>query len=167
LPDTTAPPGPPLDSAAAAAKAREQAIVDSLRRRALARSESVLQARRLAGERQPRPQTSPTSGSPPFFGYTWVFYADIALGALLGYLALRIRHRRLGRETQQTWSVVSAMLGGLGGAAVFLPFFLLNIFFIFFNPMPPWLMFALSAGVIVFASLGLALDRRSAPRRRF
>lgn len=161
-PPTQRPPAP--DSAQDRARRRQQAAFDSLRRAAEARSESTLRARREEVQRHPAPTRGPAFGSPPFFGYTWVFYADLVLGSLTAYAALRLRHRRLSQETRATWAGLSFVLGSLGGAAVFFPFFMLNALLLFFNPMAPWLLFVMTAVVILASGLGLAVGG-AAPRR--
>ena len=152
----------PVDSAAREhARAREQATVDSLRRVMEARSESIMRARRIAAGPPAKPTRGPLFGEPPFYGYNWVFYADLLAGVLTGLLAVRWRSRNDPAGARMVWMVVGVLLGAAGAAAVFLPLYLLNAMFsIGFSAMPPVLMFGLTLGVIAIGAVSMAFSRR-------
>jgi len=168
--DTARPPAAPsrtpgvspaADSADSAARARERAAVDSIRRKMVARGESILRARRSAAGLPAEPARSPLFGDAPFYGYNWVFYADLLVGALTGLIAVRLRRRDEPAGARVVWMIVGALFGALGAAAVFLPVFLLNaLLSVGFSAMPPALMFGLTFGVILVTAGSVALSRR-------
>jgi hypothetical protein len=142
------------------ARMREQARVDSLRRVMQARSDSLIRARRLEAARGGPPQVSPLFGEPPFYGYNWVFYADLAVGALTGAVATWLRRRRADAASM-LWLLIGTVTGVLGAVAVFLPLYLMNAFFsVGFSAMAPGLMFGLTLLVIVPTGLVASLSRR-------
>jgi len=143
------------------AAARERARVDSLRRVMQAHSESIVRARRAAAGPSAKPSRSPLSGASPFYGYNWVFCADLLLGAFVGWLATRLRSRNDPPATRMVWMFVGVLLGAAGAAAVFLTVFVFNAFMsVGFSAMAPALMFGLTLAGIVVAALPLAFSRR-------
>jgi len=149
----------PADSAVQEeARRREQAIRDSIARVQRARGDSILAERRREAAGAPAPKQSPIFGNPPFYGYTWVFGGDVLLGALSGVAALRLRRRN--QDTPPHWQFLALLGGAAWGAAVFLPFFLMNALLVFFNPMPTGLMFGFTAAVIVVAGLSVGIGRK-------
>ncbi|HTL04691.1 MAG TPA: hypothetical protein VL241_03030 [Gemmatimonadales bacterium] len=143
-----------------AAVQRDSARIDSLRRRMEARSESIVRARRQAAAGM-KPARSPLSGQSPFYGYTWVFYADLLAGVLAGLVAVQLRHRGDSSGVRLAWSVVGVLLGAGSAVAVFLPLFLFNAMFsIGFSAMPPALLFGLSLSLILIAAVSLAVSPR-------
>jgi uncharacterized membrane protein YeaQ/YmgE (transglycosylase-associated protein family) len=126
-----------------------------------ARGESILRARRQAAGPPAEPRRSPLSGEPPFYGYNWVFYADLLAGALTGWLAVRWRRRDEPAGARTVWAIVGVVLGAVGAAAAFLLLFVFNAMWsVGFSAMPPAMLFGLSFGVIVLAVAGTALSRR-------
>jgi cytochrome bd-type quinol oxidase subunit 2 len=126
-----------------------------------ARGESIIRARRREAGPPAKPTRSPLFGEPPFYGYNWVFYADLLAGALTGFLAVRWRSRNDPAGARVVWMVVGVLLGAAGAAAVFLPFYLLNAMLsIGFSAMPPAMLFGLTLAVIVLTVLSVAVSRR-------
>jgi hypothetical protein len=126
-----------------------------------AHGDSIIRARRSVAGLPTEPSRSPLFGEPPFYGYNWVFWADLVAGALTGLLAVRWRSRNDPAGTRIVWMVVGVLLGAAGAAAVFLPLYLLNAMFsIGFSAMPPALMFGLTFGVIAVGALSMAFSRR-------
>jgi hypothetical protein len=116
------------------AMAREDPIVvDSIRRLrreqmdSALRARDTLRARRRAAARGATREESPMFGRPPFFGYTWVFYADILAGAIIGLALFLTRHQASDASVPGWRAVGAAVVGGIGGACVFVFFFLLAV----------------------------------------
>ena len=98
--------------------------------------------------------------SPPFYGYNWVFYADLLAGALAGGLACRL-HYASDARLARVWAIAGILLGAAGAVGVFLALYVMNtLFSVGFGAMPPGLMFGLTFAVIVVAALPVALSRR-------
>ena len=92
-------------------------------------------------------------------GYAWVFLADLFAGGLTGMLAAHWRRR--GRdEAARGSSLGGLVLGAVGGALVFLPFFLLSTLMTDADPLPTALLLALTLGVILVTGGSVALSRR-------
>ena len=105
--------------------------------------------------------SSPLFGKPPFYGYTWVFYADLAAGVLAGLLGARLRARGSAASLSITWYIAGGLFGGVAGGAVFLPFYLMNaLFSVGFGAMAPALMFGLTLAVILLTVASVMLARR-------
>jgi hypothetical protein len=152
----------PVDSAARErARQRDRALADSIRRAMEARSDSLVRARRLEAAKYPPPEPSPLFGEPPFYGYNWVFYADLIAGGLSGMLAVRWRRRTTEASASFSGRLTGILLGALAGAVVFLPFYLMNaLLSIGFSPMPPRMLFGLTLAVIGLTVLSVAFHRR-------
>ncbi|HUF28470.1 MAG TPA: hypothetical protein VMM18_15945 [Gemmatimonadaceae bacterium] len=114
---------------------------------------------REARERARRMQASERRAR-PFGDYTWVFGADVLLGALLGAGAMLVRHRDAAARTRRWWGVAGAVLGFLGGGAIFLPFFVFAQFLTFLSPLSANALFGLTVVGLVVAAGGLAFPRR-------
>jgi hypothetical protein len=145
------------DSLRHAVMAAERAYVDSIRRARRAMADSL--------GRHSRPSSNPMDGPAPFFGYTWVFYADVAIGALIAWFFAWRRRRGQG-GLSRLWTFVVLLAGGAFGAVMFFPLFLLNaIFSIGFSATPPWLMFLFTALAMLFvvASAAELGGRRQRP----
>src|ERR1044071_1596942 len=70
--------------------------------------------------------SSPLFGKPPFYGCTWVFYADLVAGVLAGLLGARLRARGSAASLSITWYIAGGLFGGVAGGAGVLPFYLMN-----------------------------------------
>jgi hypothetical protein len=115
--------------------AQEHAIVDSIRRLHRERMDSAMRAqrravhtRRMAAARYGKPKQSPMFGEAPFFGYTWVFYADILAGTIVGLALFLARQQESDAPVSGWWAVGAMIAGGIGGAGVFVAFFVLAVF---------------------------------------
>jgi hypothetical protein len=149
--------------------ARESAIRDSIFRVYQERKDSLLKARRAAVARAAAatgpPKKSPMLGSPPFFGYTWVFYADVVSGAIIGLALFRTRRRRWSDMPVPDWWAVAAMIaGGIGGACVFVLFFFVAMFaavLAFFGDGPPPIaLFGWTIAPMLLTVLAVTISRR-------
>jgi hypothetical protein len=153
----------PLEPRESLAVVREHAVADSMRRRYQERADSILRARRLEAERSAPRKQSPLFGEPPFYGYTWVFYADILAGAVVGLVALLIRHRESNATVAGWWAVAGAVAGGIGGACLFVPVFFLailaSVLSFFGDPPSAIAVFGWTLGVIVLAALSVTVPR--------
>lgn len=160
-----------------AAEARSQTAADSVRvdslRRAMRSAErahvdSILAARRRLADSLTRanpPRRDPLRGDAPFFGYTWVFYADVLAGAALSwFVASRFGRRYGGLRTVA--AVVWAIVGAMMGAVVFGAVFLANGFWsIGFSAMsPPFFFLVTLLGMV--AALAWVADISTRYRRR-
>jgi hypothetical protein len=90
----------------------------------------------------------------PFDQYTWVFYADLALGTLLGTFTALFLTRTLTAGWRVALTVIGAGVGGMIGAAVFIPFMFLSALFMFLSPPEPPLLFGMTALVLLGAAIG-------------
>ena len=153
----------PLEPRESLAVVREHAVADSMRRRYQERADSILRARRLEAERSAPRKQSPLFGEPPFYGYTWVFYADILAGAVVGLVALLIRHRDSNATVAGWWAVAGAVAGGIGGACLFVPVFFLailaSVLSFFGDPPSAIAVFGWTLGVMVLAALSVTVPR--------
>lgn len=97
----------------------------------------------------------------PFGEYTWVFIADVILGAAAGAAAAMVRYGR-GNISWNPAAVtlLGVVLGGLWGGFVFLPFVMMAAFFIFFRTTPELELFAMSAFAILFTMVPAFLRKR-------
>lgn len=115
-----------------------------------------------------KPKRQPPFSSGPFGKFTWVFYADLALGALLGVVVALFQTRAATKGWRIGLTVVGGAVGGMIGAAVFIPFMFLSALFMFLNPPEPPLLFGMTALVIVVGAGGavaglMARKRRESP----
>jgi hypothetical protein len=138
--------------------AREYALRDSVLRARREQVDSLRRARREAANRAGKPKRSPAFGDAPFFGYTWVFYADIVAGAAIGLALFLGRRRKWSDFPAPTWWAVLAMIaGGIGGAATFIVCFVLAIFAsviaFFGEPASPITLFGWTLGAMLVAAL--------------
>jgi hypothetical protein len=123
--------------------------------------ESLVRARRLEAAKFGSPEPSPLCGEPPFYGYNWVFYADLLAGALTGMLAVGWRRGTTAASAGLSSRLLGILLGALAGGVVFLPFYLMNAMLsIGFSAMPPALLFGLTLAVILLSVLSVAVSRR-------
>ena len=117
-----------------------------------------------------RAANRPPPRSPPFsngaFGtFTWVFYADLALGTLLGAVVALFQARSATKGWRIGLTVMGGAVGGMIGAAVFIPFMFLSALFMFLNPSQPLLLFGMTALVIVVGAGGAVAGLLSRKRR--
>jgi hypothetical protein len=81
----------------------------------------------------------------PFDEYTWAFYGNIAGGAIMGIVALLLRHRDATPGARRLWGVVGAMVGTFFGAVSFMAVFMFfTILSVGFSQLPVPAMFALA-----------------------
>jgi hypothetical protein len=183
--DSPRPPAAPAPVAAPRAAreslrtagARWQTAADSVRvdslRRALRSAErahvdSMLAARRRLADSLTRanpPRRDPMRGDAPFFGYRWVFYADVLGGAALSwFVASRFGRRYGGLRTVA--AVLWAIIGAMTGAFVFFVVFIANGFWsIGFSAMSPGFFFLVTLLGMV-AVLAWVADISTRYRRR-
>lgn len=109
---------------------------------------------------RPAPRDPPFSDG-PFSEFTWVFYADIALGLVLGALAALINTGAQTTGWRITLTAGAAFAGGTVGAVVFIPFMFLGTLLMFMNPPGPKEMFGITAVVLVIGFVGAAAGGRS------
>lgn len=93
----------------------------------------------------------------PFGTYNWVFWSDVLLSAGLGLIVGYIHARRRSSMRTAGWVALGGVVGALGGVAVFLPFMMMSLFFMFLAPVGGAELFALTAIVIVGGFVGAAL----------
>jgi hypothetical protein len=116
------------------------------------------------GPRKPRP-----SRWQPFGEFSWVFYADVSLGLLVGAGAARFRYRN--QSSGARWFAIS-LLGLLGlclGGAIFVPILFLSQLVLFLNPPKPPAVFAMSLFAILWVAgsiLGASAIRKRRARMR-
>lgn len=143
------------DSIMAAIVAEERSRVDSLREA----------ARRASAAAGPTPR-NPLEGDGPFYGYTWVFYADVLSGGFITwFFAFWRRRKRYGhpRLASFLWLVT----GGALGVIAFYPLFVFNaLFSIGFSAMRPAMLYLLTLFGMVFV-IGSAAELGGRRRRLF
>lgn len=147
----------------------DSARIDSLRRAAAMRSESIVSARRRmaaeAARNAPRDRHPLSGDNAPFYGYTWVFYADLAAGGLIAWLFAWWRNRDTG-GLSAPWAAFWLAAGAALGAMCFLPVFMVSaILSVGFSETPPGLLFFVTLGAMgwLIGSIGELASRR---RRR-
>lgn len=152
--------------------APDRARVDSLRRAMMdaerARAESVLTARRRLVDSLNRanpPRRDPLRGEAPFFGYRWVFYADLVTGAALAWFVAARFSRRYG-GLRRLAAVLWAIIGAMVGAFVFFVVFIANGFWsVGFSAMSPGFFYLVTLMGLV-AALAAVGDITTRFRRR-
>lgn len=120
----------------------------------------------MAARAANRPPPRPAPFSNGLFGeFTWVFYADFALGLVLGAIAAVISTGTQTRGWRIVLTVVGGAVGGMIGAAVFIPFMFLTALLMFLSPPEPPMLFGMTALVIVVGAGGAVAGLLSRRRR--
>lgn len=149
-------------------RARRDTLMSALVAAERARTDSLVAARRHLADSLSRanpPRRDPLRGDGPFFGYTWVLYADLVVGGALSWLvASRFGRRHGGLRTAA--AVLWAIIGAIVGAFVFGVVFIANGFWsVGFTAMsPPFFFLVTLMGMV--AALGAVADISQRRRRR-
>jgi hypothetical protein len=115
----------------AAQSAAPRSVADSIVSARRAQSDSVLAMRRRTVDSINATQRAAAHSRPgsrfdggPFDEFTWVFYATLLAGTLMGIGAFLLRHRDKPTGARRMWGVAGAIMGLITGALAFASVFL-------------------------------------------